>query len=81
MFDHKEEDVWKAIKLDERKVLDKLKSIATQCTKEKKLPSEKIEMLSKEFNPVELSAIILMLEFRIHNILLYQTNTVMTGYA
>ena len=67
-INHKAECVWDAIGLDEEELIKKLTSLTKVCVKEQKLPSEKIEMLSKQLNKLELAAIILMLEFKIRNL-------------
>jgi len=68
MYNHKTEDVWEAIGVDEESVFEKLDKINADCVNKQKRPSEKIEKMTNKFNKKELSAIILMMEFRIRNL-------------
>jgi len=65
MYSHKGQDVWKAIGVNGESVIKRLRELAIDCVIKKKLPSEKIEMLANEFNTAELSAIIMMMEFKL----------------
>ncbi len=80
MYKHESEDVWKAINVDKNKLFEKLKTVSTECVLKENKPSEKIEKMSKQFNKAELSAIIMMMEYRIANLKERKHNEVNVSY-
>jgi len=68
MYNHNTDNVWKAIGVDEDKLMKRLKDVTIDCLVRKRKPSEKIEKMANEFKKSELSAIIVMMEYRIRNL-------------
>jgi len=67
MYKHDTKDVWEAIGVDEKKLLKKLGTISVDCIRKGKKPSEKIEKMANSFSRKELSAITIMMEYKIRN--------------
>jgi len=67
IYNHNTTDVWKAIGIDGDSVTKRLVKLSLDCTSNRRKPSEKIENMSKVFTKDELSAIVVMMEFKIRN--------------
>ena len=64
-YNHNTSSVWEAIGVNESSLTTKLTKLNSNCVSERKKPSEKIEKMVKTFTKDELSAIIIMMEFKI----------------